>query len=103
ERLDQVEAWTRDPSLWTRRAALVATLPWAKLNHPSAEDAARRARILDWAAGYVPDHAWFIQKAIGWWLRTLSKHDPEAVRAFLDAHGEAMKPFAVREARKHLE
>ncbi|MEM1314402.1 MAG: DNA alkylation repair protein [Pseudomonadota bacterium] len=102
ERLDEVEGWTRDPSVWVRRAALVMTLPWAKLNHLSAEDAARRARVLGWAAGYVGDREWFIQKAIGGWLRTLSKHDPEAVRAFLEAHGDAMKPFAVREASRHL-
>ena len=25
-----VEAWTRDPSMWVRRAALVATLPWSQ-------------------------------------------------------------------------
>ena len=28
-RLDAVEAWIENPHLWTRRAALVFTLPWA--------------------------------------------------------------------------
>lgn len=102
ERLDEVETWTRDASFWVRRAALVMTLPWAKLNHPSHEDLARRERILGWAAAYAPDREWFIQKAVAWWLRTLSKHDPDRVRAFLDAHGADLKPFAVREAVKHL-
>ena len=50
----------------------------------------------------VPDHRWFIQKAIGWWLRDLSKHDPERTRAFVATHGEAMKPFAVKEALRLL-
>ncbi len=27
-RLDTVEGWTQSPHMWTRRAALVATLPW---------------------------------------------------------------------------
>lgn len=101
-RLDLVERWTTSDHMWTRRAALVATLPWTKQNHPKPEDLARRDRILGWAAGYVPDRDWFIQKAIAWWLRELSKHDPDRVIAFLASHGEAMKPFARREAGKYL-
>jgi 3-methyladenine DNA glycosylase AlkD len=101
-RLDQVELWTTSGHMWTRRAALVATLPWTKQNHPKPDDLARRDRILGWAAGYVPDRDWFIQKAIAWWLRELSKHDADRVIAFLSAHGDAMKPFARREAGKYL-
>ncbi len=101
-RLDQVEAWTTSEHMWTRRAVLVATLPWTKQNHPKVDDLHRRDRILKWAAGYIPDREWFIQKAIAWWLRDLSKHDAPRVVAFLDAHGEAMKPFARREAGKYL-
>ena len=101
-RLDQVEEWTRSDHVWTRRAALVATLPWTKQNHPKPEDLARRDRILSWAAGYVPDRDWFIQKAIAWWLRDLSKHDAPRVRAFLEEHGADMKTFARKEAGKYL-
>jgi 3-methyladenine DNA glycosylase AlkD len=101
-RLDDVEAWTFSDHMWTRRAALVATLPWTKQNHPKPGDLAARDRILGWAARYVPDRDWFIQKSIAWWLRELSKHDADRVRAFLDMHGEAMKPFARREAARHL-
>ncbi|WP_170391046.1 DNA alkylation repair protein [Ruegeria arenilitoris] len=101
-RLDQVESWTTSDHMWTRRAALVATLPWTKQNHPKPEDLQRRDRILGWAAGYAPDRDWFIQKAVAWWLRDLSKHDPDRVRAFLAAHGDAMKPFARKEAGKYL-
>lgn len=102
ERLDEVEAWTRSDHLWTRRAALVFTLPWSKGRHPSPEDLARRERILGWAAACVEDRDRFIQKAVAGWLRSLSKHDPDRVRAFLDAHGARMTPFAAREAAKHL-
>ncbi|MEJ2001402.1 MAG: DNA alkylation repair protein, partial [Maritimibacter sp.] len=63
---------------------------------------AARDRILGWAASYVDDPEWFIQKAVGWWLRDLSKHDPDRTRAFLDSYGERMKPFARREAGKYL-
>ena len=101
-RLDQVEPWTESNHMWTKRAALVATLPWTKQNHPKPEDLACRDRILGWAATYVPDREWFIQKAIAWWLRELSKHDPDRVVAFLETHASNMKPFARKEAGKYL-
>jgi len=101
-RLDAVEGWTTSPHMWTRRAALVITLPWTKMNFPKPEDLAIRDRVLGWAASYVTDPDWFIQKAIAWWLRDLSKHDPDRSRAFLAAHGEGMKAFARKEAAKYL-
>ncbi|MXU66526.1 DNA alkylation repair protein [Oceanomicrobium pacificus] len=101
-RIDSVEGWTQDGNFWVRRAALTMTLPWTKQRHPSAEDQAIRERVLGWAAAYVPDHGWFIQKAIAWWLRDLSKRDPDRVRAFLADHGDGMKPFAQREAARLL-
>jgi 3-methyladenine DNA glycosylase AlkD len=101
-RLDEVATWTTSDHMWTRRAALVMTLPWTKQNHPKPGDLAIRERVLGWAAGYVTDHDWFIQKAIAWWLRELSKHDPARVGAFLDAHQADMKPFAVKEAGRKL-
>lgn len=102
ERLDEVEGWTGAENLWLRRAALVFTLPWARMRHTGAEDEARRERILGWAAGYVADREWFIQKSIAWWIRTLSKHDPARAKAFLDEHGAEMKAFARKEAGKYL-
>lgn len=101
-RLDEVESWTRSGHLWTRRAALVITLPWTRQNFPSPEDLAIRDRVLGWAASHADDREWFIQKAIAWWLRDLSKHDPDRTRAFLAAHGARLKPFARAEAAKYL-
>lgn len=101
-RLDDLEPWTKSEHLWTKRAVLVMTLPWTKQNHPKPGDLAIRERILGWAAEYTVDHRWFIQKAVGWWLRDLSKRDPERVLTFIDAHGAAMKPFARKEALRHI-
>ncbi len=101
-RIDRVEGWTRSEHMWTRRAALVITLPWAKMNNPKPADLEARERILGWAADYTADPQWFIQKAIASWLRDLSKHDPERVSAFLAAHGDAMKPFARKEAMRAM-
>lgn len=101
-RVETVESWTTSDHMWSRRAALVITLPWAKMNFLKPQDVEIREQVLGWAASYVPDRDWFIQKAIGWWLRDLSKHDADRVRAFLAAHGEAMKGFARKEAMKYL-
>ncbi|MGY6549538.1 MAG: DNA alkylation repair protein [Roseinatronobacter sp.] len=97
-RLDQIEDWTRSPNIWTRRAALVMTLPWARLPHPKADDLAVRARVLGWAESYVSDRDWFIQKAVAWWLRELSRRDVTQVQAFLDGPGAALAPFARKDA-----
>jgi len=94
-RLDVVETWVESPHLWTRRAALVFTLPWTKAGRDPK-------RMLAWAARLAGDPEWFIQKAIGWWLRELSKRDPERVRRFLADHGAALKSVARREATKYL-
>ncbi len=101
-RIDHVEEWVKSEHMWTRRAALVITLPWTKQNHPKPLDLEIRERVLGWAATMVPDRAWFIQKAFAGWLRELSKHDADRVRVFLDEHGAAMKPFAAKEAAKLL-
>lgn len=101
-RLDEIELWTSAEHLWTKRAALVITLPLARLPFPSEAEAAARARVLTWAASHVADTRWFIQKAVAWWLRDLSKHAPDDTRAFLEAHGARMKAFARKEAAKHL-
>ena len=45
-------------------------------------------------ASLAGDREWFIQKAIGWWLREFSKRDANRVRRFLAEHGAALKVVA---------
>ncbi len=101
-RLNEIESWTVSPHMWSRRAVLVMTLPWTKITHPKPQELAERERILAWAAGYVDDREWFIQKAIGWWLRDLGKRDPERVQAFIAEFGPRMKSFARKEALRQI-
>lgn len=93
--LDEIEEWTRDSNFWMRRAALVYTLPLAK---PGRDP----ERSLRWASVYASDPEWFIQKAIGWWLRVLGEHNPERVSLFLDAHWRQLKGVARKEATRKL-
>jgi len=60
-RLDEVEGWTTSPVMWTRRAALVITLPWTRQNHPTPADLVIRDRVPGWAASYAADPDWFIR------------------------------------------
>lgn len=101
-RLDDVEEWVTSEHMWTRRAALVITLPWSKQKNPKPDEIVARERILAWAALYVSDRQWFIQKVIAWWIRDLSKHDAPRAQAFLDKYSADMKPFAAKEAAKYL-
>ncbi len=98
----ELEPWTHSDHLWTKRGALVYTLPFARLNAPDEEEQQAIETILSWAAEYTHDPEWFIQKAVGWWLRDLSKKHPMRTEQFLDNHGANMKAFARREASKYL-
>jgi 3-methyladenine DNA glycosylase AlkD len=101
-RIDTVESWVTSAHMWTRRAALVMTLPWTKQNFPKPAELAVRDRCLAGVRRLADDPDWFIQKAVAWWVRDLSKHDAPRARAFLDQHGARLKPFAQKEAARHL-
>ena len=102
-RLETVADWIASPRMWTRRAALVMTLPWTRQNFPKPGEIAIRDRVLGWCATLATDPDWFIQTAVAWWIRDLSKHDSARARAFLAEHGAALKPFARKEAARHLQ
>lgn len=93
--LDEVETWTEHSNFWMRRAALIYTLPYAKPGQ-------NPERSLRWAANYVHDREWFIQKAIGWWLRDLSKHNPMRVIEFIKMHEKDLMYVAKKEARRKI-
>lgn len=101
-RLDEVETWTTSDHMWTKRAAMVVTLPWTKQAHPKPDELEARDRILGWAATYVDDQDWFIQKCVSWWLRDLTRRDTPRVVAFMAEHGHKMKKFAQNDALRHV-
>lgn len=102
-RIEVVAGWVSSPNMWTRRAALVITLPYAKMNFPKDQELAIRERALGWAADYVADRDWFIQKAVAWWVRDLSKHDALRAQAFVEGPGAGLKAFARKEAGRFLQ
>ena len=83
--------WSKDESLWVRRAALVTFIPFA-----------RRGRYLDRAyrltREHLADREDLMHKAEGWLLREAGKTDMERLRQFLLKHGPAIPRTTVRYA-----
>ena len=101
-RLADITPWVGSDHMWTKRAAMVITLPFARQRDPKPFELDIRETVLGWAAQYVDDKAWFIQKSVSWWLRELSRKDPARVRAFMADHGDKMKGFARKDATRLL-
>ena len=90
----QMDEALHHPNLWVRRVAMLHQLGWR-----AQVDA---QRLFAYALHLAPEKDFFIRKAIGWALRDYARHDPQAVRGFLDAQGEKLSLLSVREAAKHL-
>ena len=75
---------------------LVSTLPYAK---PGRDP----ERVLTRAAGYAAAPERFIQKAIGWWLRELSRHDGPRAACFLQVHWHQLQTVARKEGSSRLD
>ncbi len=89
-----VDTWIDDEDMWLRRAALVCQI--------GAKDRTDVGRLFRFCERRAHEREFFIRKAIGWALREYAKTDPEAVAAFVNAHGDDLSPLSYREATKHI-
>jgi 3-methyladenine DNA glycosylase AlkD len=80
----------RSRLLWDRRIAILATHHF--IRRGEVNDTLAIATLL------LGDAEDLIHKAAGWMLREAEKRDPQAVRAFLDAHGAVMPRTMLRYA-----
>lgn len=78
-RIEEMLDWAQSPNPFMRRAALMGTLPWAKMNNPKPADLEIRERVLDWAAHLADDGNGAVRQAVDTWLRDLAKRAPERV------------------------
>jgi 3-methyladenine DNA glycosylase AlkD len=85
-------AWSRDPSRWLRRLAILG-----QLGHRERVDRDLLAAIIE---ANTDDPEFFVRKAIGWALREVARQDPDWVRTFVATHD--LSPLSRREALKHL-
>ncbi len=89
-----LDRWRDSDDLWLRRSALLA-----HLKHREETD--REALFADIEA-LAHEKEFFIRKAIGWVLREYSYAEPEAVKAFLEAHRAELSGLSFREGAKQL-
>jgi 3-methyladenine DNA glycosylase AlkD len=92
----QLKAWAKDDDFWVRRTALLAQLDLLRAGGGDFE------LFCALALPMLGEREFFIRKAIGWVLREVSQKRPALVRAFVDAHGEAMSGLTRREATRKL-
>ena len=95
-----IDRWSRSTDRWWRRASLVSTIAPNKKRAGSTGDAAGTLALCERLADDRDD---MVVKAVSWALRALSRLDPGAVRAFLDAHDDVLAARVRREVRHNLE
>ncbi len=90
-----IRTWARSPDRWLRRVAVLSQL--------DARDATDLELLTEVVEANAADRDFFLRKGIGWALRQYARTDPDWVRAFLAARGDALSPLTRREAAKHLQ
>jgi hypothetical protein len=97
-----IARWTKGEPRWTRRAALVSTVP-LNLNARGATNPAGEAgKTLAICSRLIDDRDDMVVKAMSWALRTLASKDADAVREFLNEHRERLAPRVLRETTNKL-
>ena len=89
-----LDRWIDHDDMWLRRTAIIAQL--------GLKDETDVDRLFAYCVKRSHEKEFFIRKAIGWALREHAKTDPDAVRGFLDEHGDELSTLSSREASKHL-
>lgn len=82
----EILKFSKDENIWTRRIAIVSTLPLIKSGDISL--------TMTLAESYVKDKEDYIQKALGWMLREAGKVEEEQVKKFILKHVHTMFPIA---------
>ena len=88
--------WSKDADFWVRRTAMLGLLPALRRGRDGWEEFA------GYADRMLVEEEFFIQKAIGWVLREVSKHSPELVFEWMEPRAELASSVTMREAVKYL-
>jgi len=93
EKMKEVwNVWENHPSFWIRRSCLIFQLRYRQETD--------LALLQNFIHSFKSDKEFFIQKAIGWSLREVSKWNPLWVREVVEV--EELKGLARREAMKYV-
>jgi len=92
----RVDAWAVDEDFWVRRSSLLTLLRGIRGGTPELPHFTRYAEPM------LTEKEFFVQKAIGWVLREISRRDPAWVAKWTEAHISEMSGVTLREAVRHL-
>lgn len=88
--------WAQDEDFWVRRTAMLALLPRLRRGLEDWQE------FGEYADAMLMEEEFFIQKAIGWVLREVSKHSPELVFEWMEPRASSASSVTFREAMKYL-
>lgn len=88
--------WAHDEDFWVRRTAMLALLPRLRRGTEGWDE------FTAYADTMLEEKEFFIQKAIGWTLREVSKHSPDLVAEWLQPRARIASSVTMREAVKYL-
>lgn len=91
-----LDRWAADPDPWVRRASLLAELLDIRKGRADWDTWGRRAD------GLIGDSTFWVQKAIGWVLRTVAERDPARVIAWVEPRAAQLSTVSFREATRKL-
>ncbi|NQV53908.1 MAG: DNA alkylation repair protein [Flavobacteriales bacterium] len=87
-----VSRWNASENIWLIRSSLLFQLRY--------RDKVDKDLLTSLMLPHLDSKEFFLQKAIGWILRQVSKSDPTFVRAFVDSH--SLSAVTLREAKKYI-
>jgi len=86
--------WSRSDDLWKRRSSIICQLAFRERTDLDL--------LFECIEPSLSSKEFFLRKAIGWALRQLARHDPDAVRRYVREHERVLSGLSKREALKHL-
>jgi len=84
--------WNLDDNIWLNRSSFLY-----QLKYKTKTDLILLEKLFE---PHLNSKEFFIQKAIGWMLRDISKHNPSYVAHYISTHD--LKPVSLREAKKYI-
>lgn len=101
--LARLAPWREDENRWVRRSVGVAVHYWAKRSRGAPELDAQAQALLDFLAPMFEEWDMDAVKGVGWGLKTLGKHYPDRVAAWLAAQaGRRARALMWRKASTYL-
>jgi len=87
-----VKRWNASENLWLIRSSILFQLKY--------KDKVDKQLLTTLIIPHLDSKEFFLQKAIGWALRQVSKTDAAFVRSFVDSY--SLKSVSLREAKKYI-